>query len=48
MKLLKQEREAEDYLCRGARNYQLEISYCLGYSVEANDECWNDKRLPVN
>ena len=34
----------ESHLCRGARDYQLEIFYRMGLLAEPTDRCWSKTR----
>ena len=34
----------ETHLCRGARDFQLQVFYRLGYLAEPTDECWEQIR----
>ena len=33
----------ETHLCRGARNFQLQLFYRLGFLKEPTDDAWNEK-----
>ena len=33
--------KAEHSLCRGARDFQLQIFHSIGFLEEATDECWD-------